>query len=103
MSTNQVIAIQAAARILGNQAALARALGVTPVVVGQWLKPEVATGRAVPPKQCVRIEQLTNGQVTRQELRPDDWEAIWPELAQSPTQSTQPATESVAEQEMARV
>lgn len=96
MHQNQVEAIQAAARILGNQAALARALGVTPVTVGQWLKPEQRTGRYVPPKQCVRIEQLTDGQVTRRVLRPDDWQEIWPELAQALVETTQPAIETVA-------
>lgn len=81
MQTNQVQAIQSAVRILGNQAALARALGVTPATVGQWLKPDVRTGREVPPKQCVRIEQLTQGAVTRRDLRPDDYLEFWPELA----------------------
>lgn len=33
------------------------------------------------PENCVSIEQATNGQVSRQDLRPDDWRAIWPELA----------------------
>lgn len=87
MQTNQVEAVQAAARILGNQAALARALGVNPVTVGQWLKPGVRTGREVPPKQCVRIEHLTNGQVTRKALRPKDWVEFWPELAKDAMQS----------------
>ena len=32
------------------------------------------------PKICVLIEQNSNHKVTRQELRPDDWEEIWPEL-----------------------
>lgn len=27
------------------------------------------------------IERATNGAVTRQLLRPDDWKQIWPELA----------------------
>lgn len=31
-------------------------------------------------KLCVRIEQATNGKVTRQDLRPHDWREIWPEL-----------------------
>jgi len=96
MQTNQVHAIQTAARILGNQAALARALGVTPVTVGQWLRPDIATGRAVPPKQCVRIERLTNGQVTRRELRPDDYFEIWPDLEQAHVNATDVATETVA-------
>ena len=27
-----------------------------------------------------QIEKLTNGAVTRKDLRPDDWHEIWPEL-----------------------
>ena len=96
MQTNQIQAIQNASRILGNQAALARALGVSPVAVGQWLRPDVSTGRGVPPKQCVRIERLTAGQVTRRDLRPNDYFEIWPELAQAPVSVEQPATETVA-------
>ena len=93
MQNNQVQAIQNAARILGNQAALARALGVTAPTIGQWLNPGVSTGRAVPPKQCVRIERLTDGKVTRIDLRPDDYFEIWPELAAAKAQHLQPATE----------
>ena len=74
------MAVTAAAKFLGNQARLARALGVTPVTVGQWLKPAESGGRGVAAKQCVRIEKLTQGLVTRQDLRPDDWQDIWPEL-----------------------
>ncbi|AVS86317.1 hypothetical protein C8246_17120 [Paracidovorax avenae] len=32
------------------------------------------------PLNCVAIEQATGGQVTRKDLRPHDWAAIWPEL-----------------------
>lgn len=32
------------------------------------------------PEYCVAIEQATDGCVTRQDLRPEDWQAIWPEL-----------------------
>ncbi len=32
------------------------------------------------PANCVAIEKATKGVVTRQDLRPDDWQAIWPEL-----------------------
>lgn len=86
MSAEQVEAVRKAADVVGSQAKLARALGVTPVTVGQWLKPEERTGRAVPPKQCVRIEQITNGQVSRRALRPGDWREIWPELDQDQQQ-----------------
>lgn len=36
-------------------------------------------------KVCVAIEQKTGREVTRQELRPNDWIAIWPELAEKAT------------------
>lgn len=32
------------------------------------------------PAVCVLVEKESDGAVTRQELRPDDWAAIWPEL-----------------------
>jgi DNA-binding transcriptional regulator YdaS (Cro superfamily) len=62
-------------------AALAAKLGVTPGFVSQW-----RTGfRPIPIERCTAIEQATAGVVTRQELRPDDWHLIWPELAESET------------------
>ena len=33
------------------------------------------------PENCVALERATDKKVTRQDLRPDDWQAIWPELA----------------------
>lgn len=27
------------------------------------------------------VERVTNGSITRKDLRPDDWALIWPELA----------------------
>ncbi len=75
-------AIQRAVQLVGSQLALSKALGVTPVTVNQWVRPMGAQNRRpVPPKQCVRIEQLTAGAVTRRDLRPEDWRDIWPELA----------------------
>lgn len=97
MQTNQIEAVKAAAVFFGNQARLARALGVTPVTVGQWMKPDEVTGREVPVKQCVRIERLTEGKVTRQALRPADFFEIWPELAQARPTLKPPATENVTE------
>lgn len=80
MKTDQVDAVRRAAKLLGSQRALATALGVAPVNVSQWLSSARVKGRPVPPKQCVRIEWLTKGAVSRRELRPDDWRDIWPEL-----------------------
>lgn len=65
----------------GRGVSLAENIGVSPVLVSQW-----STGPRVPPiERCVPIERATDGAVTRQDLRPDDWQDIWPELAQSNT------------------
>lgn len=40
-------------------------------------------GRMPDAANCVLIERATDGAVTRQCLRPHDWEAIWPELAEA--------------------
>ncbi|MDO9235982.1 MAG: Cro/CI family transcriptional regulator [Aquabacterium sp.] len=76
----------------GRSLWLANAVGVSPPVVSDW-----CTGKkAVPLERCVAIERATNGEVTRQDLRPDDWQDIWPELAQAPATIAPVATESVA-------
>jgi len=61
---------------LHTQAALAKLIDESPSFVNQWVQGD----RPVPAKTCVRIEQATNGLVTRQELRPKDWQEHWPEL-----------------------
>lgn len=38
------------------------------------------SGRVPNPENCVGIERATNGAVRREDLRPDDWWKIWPEL-----------------------
>lgn len=68
--------IEKAARIVGSQSALATALGITKAAVWQWK----TDGRSVPIEHCASIERLTSGAVTRQELRPDDYWLIWPDL-----------------------
>lgn len=54
----------------GGQTALARKLGVVPVVVHHW-----AHGvRPVPAERCPAIERATSGAVRCEDLRPDvDW------------------------------
>lgn len=37
--------------------------------------------RPFPPYHCRTLEEHFDGQVTRQELRPHDWQKHWPELA----------------------
>lgn len=56
-----------------TQAEFAEKLGVTQSMVSQWQK----NTRPIAPAQCVAIERITKGEVTRQELR-DDWQDIWP-------------------------
>jgi DNA-binding transcriptional regulator YdaS (Cro superfamily) len=46
---------------------------------------QMASGKApISPERCVQIEQATGGEVTRQELCPENWQAIWPELTKLP-------------------
>lgn len=59
-----------------TQRNLATKLGITPVLINQWANAK----RPIPPERCVEIERATDGEVTRPELRPDDWQRIWPEL-----------------------
>lgn len=62
----------------GRAAALAAELGVSPSYLSQMVN-----GKApISPERCVEIEQKTRGVITRQHLKPDDWQRIWPELAQ---------------------
>lgn len=56
---------------------MASALGVTMAAIGNW------KARGVPVQRCVVIERLTQGVITRRDLRPNDWQLIWPELVKS--------------------
>lgn len=59
-------AIQKACEAAGNQASLARMLGISETAVGKWVK------RGFPPAERVlAIEEAVGGKVTRHELRPD--------------------------------
>ena len=59
----------------GRAAWLARAIGVRPVMISQWM-----SGKSVSVTSALAIEPATGGSVTRWDLRPDDWHLIWPEL-----------------------
>lgn len=61
----------------GNQSALAAAIGSHQPTVRAWAMAE----RPIPVEHGAAIERATGGQVTRQELFPDTWARIWPELA----------------------
>ena len=76
----------------GAKTKLATEIGAQVQLVWQW-----ASGvRAVPIDRCYAIEQATNGIVTRRDLRPDDWQKIWPELAAAQSHQAQAATHDVA-------
>ncbi len=59
----------------GNTVKTASALNISIQAVCNY-----RDGRTVPEKLCVKIEQDTEGKFTRKQLRPDDWQLIWPEL-----------------------
>jgi DNA-binding transcriptional regulator YdaS (Cro superfamily) len=67
--------IELAGDVVGGLAPLAARLDVTVQVVSNWRT------RGVPPDKCLAVERATDGKVTRRELRPDDWQLYWPELA----------------------
>ncbi len=70
------IPIKKAIEIIGGLTAVSSLLNVKPPTVSQW-----KTGdRPVPIQFCKAIEKATNNQVTVKDLRPDDWQSIWPEL-----------------------
>ncbi|AKP34690.1 MULTISPECIES: transcriptional regulator [Yersinia] len=42
---------------------------------------QMSSGQSpISPARCVEIEVATGGVVSRQDLRPNDWQKIWPEL-----------------------
>lgn len=51
-------------------------------VPASFISKMVAGSKAVPLERCVSIERATEGAVSRRDLRPDDWQDIWPELAE---------------------
>lgn len=62
-----------------KQTDLAEKLGVSQGLISMWSSGE----KRIPILRSIEIERATDGQVTRQELRPDDWQKIWPELAET--------------------
>lgn len=74
---SEIHPIDKAAKCLGvSLEGLGLLLGVTKGAVSQWK----GDGRNVPVEHCVSIMRATSGVVTRQELRPDDYWLIWPDL-----------------------
>ena len=73
-------AITRACLVVGGQAELARAVGVSPGAVNQWCKGI----RAVPAERCPLVERATRGLVRCEEMRPD---IAWSVLRQASQQA----------------
>jgi DNA-binding transcriptional regulator YdaS (Cro superfamily) len=57
-------------------------IGVSAAQLRQWI--HSYQNRRPSPENCVAIEFATNKKVARKDLRPDDWQKIWPELQGTP-------------------
>lgn len=62
---------------LGGTFAVAELAGVKPPSVSEW-----KSNNRIPDDKLLRLAPVAHerGIVTRQELFPNDWQAIWPEL-----------------------
>jgi DNA-binding transcriptional regulator YdaS (Cro superfamily) len=47
-----------------------------------YLRKAISGGQLLNPATCVKIENNSNLAVTRKDLRPDDWQDIWPEFSE---------------------
>lgn len=71
--TVEIMNLKKYLRRRGAAAQLAKALGVSPVLVSQWR----AGTRQVPANRCPDIERETKGLVCCEDLRPDvDWNYV---------------------------
>lgn len=69
--------IKVAIQALGSQKVLADALSVSPSFISQC----ISGHRKLPVDHCKKIEELTNGAVTKAQLRPDIYEGTEPTKA----------------------
>lgn len=67
-----------------------------------YLRKAISTRQVIGEKTCARLEAESGGSVTRCDLRPDDWQVIWPELCET-NPTTTPATPAPAAIEMETV
>lgn len=74
----------------GRSLGLAKHLGVVPSFVNKMAAGE----KPVPVEHGAPIEAFTGGAVTRQQMFPNDWRRIWPELAACESASTPPTNTS---------
>lgn len=64
----------------GGIAEFAGKVGISPIYLSQLAATQ--DGRVPSAELCVSIERLTDGIVSREELRPNDFWKIWPDLTQ---------------------
>jgi DNA-binding transcriptional regulator YdaS (Cro superfamily) len=67
--------LETAIELGGGLSVFAEKIAAKPNQVNNW------RSRGVPIEFCALIEIAVGGKVTRQDLRPNDWQKIWPELA----------------------
>ncbi len=67
----------------GGATRLAAALGIDKSYLSQM----ASKTRPISPTRCLLIERETNGAVTRQDLRPNDYWLIWPDLKAPETET----------------
>ncbi len=63
----EVQALEKAVELVGGQTALAASIGVKQTHVWNWLNRD----KRVPAERVIAVEEATDGQVSRHELRPD--------------------------------
>lgn len=60
----------------GFQSRLAKRFGVSKQTVNGWRA-------GIPIPYCAGVEEECEGEFTRRDFRPHDWQSIWPELAEA--------------------
>lgn len=69
----------------GAQARLAKTLNIPAPMLSAWASEDPEQRRPVPIERCLAIENATNQDVTRKDLRPDDWHKVWPDFKEPAT------------------
>jgi DNA-binding transcriptional regulator YdaS (Cro superfamily) len=82
----------------GQKGAFAAQVGIDPVYLSQIASEDQGDRKFRPsPALAVRIAKFSGQKVSRQELRPEDWQDIWPELVQAPANAADAANETAAQ------
>lgn len=68
---------------------------VSPARIFNWIKRD----SDIPPEYIAAIEKIVDGQVTRQQFRPNDFQEIWPDLAGQQAKDAKAKPKTPARQE----